>query len=156
MVDESNVHAACVTTWLEHAAAGLPAAGLLDLLELAFEALWSRVRPTLGDVTLGAIADRVVHDASERFPPCGSLVVGPSGFQFEGLRARLDEWRAEELEVALRAVLFDFLTVFGHLTAEVLTPALHATLAGVGRAAPAAPGGRAKAGPGRGKKRKKS
>lgn len=156
MVDESNVHAACVTAWLGRAAAGLPPAGLLDLIERAFEALWTRVRPTLGDVTLEAIAARVVHDAAERFPPFESLAVGPAGLQFEGLRARLDGWREGELGLALQAVLVEFLTVLGHLTAEVLTPALHATLAGVGRVAPAVPGGGPKARPGRGKKRGKS
>lgn len=157
MVDENEGHEACVVAWLERAAEGLPAARLLDLLERAFEALWGVIRPTLSDVTIGAIAGRVLYDASERFPPFASLEVGPAGLRFDGVRARVDDLHADELALAVRTMLVEFLTVLGHLTAEVLTPTLHVTLAAVALDPPAgAPVGGPKAGPKRSKKRRKS
>lgn len=137
MVDENDGHAICVAAWLEGAADGLPAARLIDLFERAWGALWTRIRPTLGDVTLGAIADRVVYTASERFPPFSALEVGPTGLRFDGLRARAEELRHGDLAVALRFLLVEFLSVLGHLTADVLTPALHATLRTVALETPA-------------------
>jgi hypothetical protein len=157
MVDEGDGHAACVGAWLEGASEGLPAGRLIDLLERACDALWSRVRPTLSDVTLGAIFERVVHATSERFPAFASLEVGPSGLLFGGLRARAEGLRKEELVPALRFLLVEFLTVLGHLTAEVLTPALHTALGAVALEAPAgAARSKTKAPPAGGRKRKKS
>ncbi|HEU4412924.1 MAG TPA: hypothetical protein VFS43_47220 [Polyangiaceae bacterium] len=154
MIDETGGHAAFVAAWFERAARGLPAERLLDLLELACAALWARVCPTLGEVTLAAIAERVFHDAAERFPVLASIEVGLTGVRFEGPRAQGGELRADEVASAARSVLADFLTVLGHLTAEALTPALHATLAGVTLGA-AAPGAGRGPGRDRGKRRAK-
>jgi hypothetical protein len=145
MADETSGHAALVAAWFDRTGAGHPPASQLDSLERAFEALWARVRPTLDEVTLVAIAERVFCDASERFPPFASVEVGPAGVRFEGARERAGEAGADELGAAARFVLTTFLTVLGHLTAEVLTPGLHATLATAARG-----GGR-----GRGKKHTK-
>src|SRR5215213_8631785 len=103
MIDENDGHEACVVAWLGRAAERLPAARLLELLERAFEALWAIIRPTLSDVTIGAIAGRVLYDATERFPPFASLEVGPEGLRFEGLRARADDLRVDELALAVRS-----------------------------------------------------
>ncbi len=48
---------------------------------------------------------------------------------FDGLRESLGVIPPEELTGAIRFVLVEFLSVIGHLTAEILTPALHAQLA---------------------------
>jgi hypothetical protein len=138
MAEETNGHATLVAAWFERVCAGHPPASQLELLERAFEALWARVRPTLGEVTLAAIAERVFYDAGERFPLFESVEVGLTGVRFEGARGRAGEARADELGAAVRFVLTTFLTVLGHLTAEVLTPGLHATLAA---AAPGPPAG---------------
>jgi hypothetical protein len=155
MAGENDRHAACVAAWLERAGDGLGAEGLLELLERACEALWTRLRPTLGDVTLGAIADRVVHDAAERFAPFASIEVAATGLRFEALRARAGGLRAGELEAAIRDVLTDFLRVLGHLTAEVVTPAMHATLSAVAPASGAPSGVTRRAGRGPGRKKER-
>lgn len=136
MVDENDAHAAYVAAWLEGAAEGLPTPGLIDLLELACNAFWARVQPTLGVVTLGAIVDRVMLTASEHFPPFASLAVGPTGVRCDGLRAWAEGLREEQLKPALHFLLVEFLTVLGRLTAEVLTPALYTALRTVRLAAP--------------------
>ena len=130
-------HAASVDAWLRRSGKGLPPPALLRLFELAFAALWSRTEVTLGEVTLTAIAERVLHDASERFPLLSSLEVEPtSGLRCDTLRAQLGTARDAQLREALRYVLVAFLTVLGNLTAEILTPDLHAELAQVGPPGP--------------------
>jgi hypothetical protein len=131
-VPDAAGHAARVDAWLKRSGKGLPPLALLRLFELAFAALWSRAEPTLGEVTLTAIAERVLHDASERFPLLSSLEVEPSsGLRCQALRAQLGSTRDAQLKGALRDVLVTFLTVLGNLTAEILTHDLHAELARV-------------------------
>jgi len=127
MIDESD-HIACVDAWLNGAATGLPRERQLELLERGFNALWQRAHRTLGNVTLTAIVDRVLHTASEKFPLLSGLEVDATGMQGLEQLARLRELDARELASATRFVLLEFLTVLGRLTAEVLSPALHAEL----------------------------
>jgi hypothetical protein len=126
-----------VDAWLRRSGKGLPPLALLQLFELAFAALWSRTEATLGEVTLTAISERVLHDASERYPLLSSLEVEPtSGLRCQALRAQLGSTRDAHLREALRYVLVAFLTVLGNLTAEILTPDLHAELAQLGPPGP--------------------
>jgi hypothetical protein len=119
-------HAACVDAWLERSGKGLSPENLLRLFEAALGALWIRTKTTLGEVTLTAIAERVLHNASERFPLLWSLKVeGTGGIQCRELRERIGSVHASELQEAIRFVLVELLTVLGNLTAEILTPELH-------------------------------
>lgn len=143
-----STHAACVQAWLDRAPRDLTPEQRLSAFEQAFGALWQRAGTTLGDVTLTAIADRVLQDARERFPALASVRVDVEGIECEELRARAASLDGDEMLNAARLVLVEFLTVLGNLTAEILTPALHAELASVttgieggapdGRAAPSA------------------
>lgn len=130
--EEGQQHAASVDAWLASAAKGLSAEELLRLLDAAFGALWQRTRTTLGEVTLTAIADRVLHNAAEAFPAFSALEVEPaSGIRFGSLAAQCGEAPVAELRAGLRMVLVEFLTVLGNLTAELLTVELHSLLGGV-------------------------
>jgi len=125
LVDEGQ-HAACVDDWLSRSAKGLSSEALLRLFEAALGALWTRTKTTLGEVTLTAIAERVLHNASEKFSLLWSLKVEPtSGIQCRELRERIGSVQLSELRTALRFVLVELLTVIGNLTAEILTPELH-------------------------------
>lgn len=128
--DEGN-HAACVDAWLVRAPAELGPAALLDLLDRGLDAVWQRANATLGDVTLTAIADRVLYTAAETHPLVAAIKVGPAGFRFDDLRAERHLRAADVREVA-RVVLTELLTVLGNLTAEILTTSLHAELERVG------------------------
>lgn len=131
MVDDGR-HAGCVDAWLERSATGLAPEALLRLFEAALAAVWIRTETTLGEITLTAIAERVLHTASERFSLLGSLKVDPTGgIQCRELSARIGSVEPSELREAIRFVLVELLTVLGNLTAEILTPALHAEMAGV-------------------------
>lgn len=125
-------HALCVDTWLDRTAKGLAPEVLLHLFEAALNAVWFRTKTTLGEVTLTAIAERVLHNASERFSLLWSLKLEPtSGIQCRELRERIGSVDPSELREAIRFVLVELLTVLGNLTAEILTPALHAEISGV-------------------------
>jgi hypothetical protein len=132
MVDD-NQHIACVNRWCVQADAS-SAEGLLRDFEQAFAVIWRRALLTLGDVTLMAIVNRVLHNAAERSPMLSALTVHESGIRCQRLRERSTGLRREELEQSLRLVLIYFLSILGTLTADVLTPALHAELSKHARA----------------------
>jgi hypothetical protein len=124
-------HAACVAAWLERVPPDLTPEERLAAFEVAFGALWMRASTTLGEVTLTAIARRVLHDASERFPEIVGLDVDGEGIRWGELRARAAGLGGERLRQIAELVLTEFLTVMGNLTAEILSPALHAELSRV-------------------------
>lgn len=126
---ERRRHSDCVDAWLERSGRDRSPEALLRLFEAALGALWGRTKTTLGEVTLTAIAERVLHSASETFPLFSSLEVDPSrGIRCGDLGDRLTSVPDAELVAGIRFVLVEFLTVLGHLTAEILTPELHSEL----------------------------
>lgn len=131
-------HAAQVDAWLERSGADLEGEAFLRLIEAGLATLWDRTRTTLGEVTLVAIAERVLHDVGERFPSFSALMVEAEGFQCRELRERLATVRPSELREGGRFLIVQLLTVLGTLTAEILSPELHARLAKVVVAAPVA------------------
>jgi hypothetical protein len=125
-------HAACVDAWIKRSTKNLSPEVLLPLFESALAALWVRTMTTLGEVTLTAIAERVLHNASEKFPLLSSLEVEPTrGIHFRALRERIGSVNGSKLKDAIRFVLVEYLTVIGNLTAEILTPELHSELSKV-------------------------
>jgi hypothetical protein len=131
VLDEGQ-HEACVDAWLERSAKDPSPQVLLQLFEAALSALWTRTKTTLGEVTLTAIAERVLYNTSEQFPLFSSLKVEPTGgIPFRELREQLSSGHGSELTKGIRFALVEFLTVLGNLTAEILTPELHAELSNV-------------------------
>jgi hypothetical protein len=125
-----NDHGACVQAWLERAK-GLPLEQLLRAFEQGFGVMWGRAHQTLGNVTLSAIVDRVLYVAAEKYPMLAALELTESGIHCQGLHQRAGTLDRGELVEGVRFVMVEFLTVLGNLTAEILTPALHAALSGV-------------------------
>jgi len=125
---EAREHGACVDAWLERAANRLPSDRLLLVFVQGFDALWGRAHQTLGDVMLMAIADRVLYVAAEQYPFLSALKVEPAGIRCQELQQQAGSLHRDRLAEAVRFVLVEFLTVLGTLTAEILTPALHAEL----------------------------
>lgn len=133
LMRDANAHGACVDAWMQQVAQGLPPDGLVQLLERAFSALWRRAHVTLGEVTLGAIVDRVLYYASEQYPALSSLKLESTGICCEELQKGAGGLRRDQIEEGIRFILVEFLTVLGNLTAEILTPALHAELSNIAR-----------------------
>jgi hypothetical protein len=122
--DEGTSHEAFVDAWLRGATEKLPPAAFAVLLERSLDALWRRAQVSLGDVTLGAIVDRVLSVASESYPPVATLKVKEAGVSFDDLSGTIER-------DAVRFILVELLTVVGNLTDEILTPELHAALSKV-------------------------
>jgi hypothetical protein len=122
-------HEMCVDSWIEVQTQGLTPDELTSLFERALQGLWRRTERTLGDVTVRAIADRALHTVADgqarpmfRVGEDGIRCLGPGGGS-----AR----EPDELIEGMRALLVEFLTVLGNLTAEILTPSLHYDLKAV-------------------------
>lgn len=131
MLEDDGRHAACVDLWLERSSRGLSSLGLRRLLEAALGALWVRTQTTLGEVTLTAVGERVLYTATEKFPFLASFKVEPTrGMEFRPV-AELSLPTEPQLKEACRFLLVELLSVLGNLTAQILTPELHAELSGV-------------------------
>lgn len=120
-------HAECVDRLLSRAkreGQGDP----LRLLELATSAVWRQVSPTLGPITLSAIVARVHSTAEEQYAVLAGLRVSEDGVSLDGPVGRSADAEARD---AVRFFLVELLTVVGNLTAEILTPAIHAILSGM-------------------------
>ena len=102
---------------------------LLRLFQAALDMFWTRTKTTLGEVTVTAIAARVLYVASEKFSVLSSLKVEETGgIQCTSLRERGPLVDRAELLAGIRFVLVEILTVLGNLTDDILTPELHAAL----------------------------
>jgi hypothetical protein len=121
-------HVACVDAWRARVDDELPRTAFLRAFEHGFGAVWERARLTLGDVTLMAIGDRVLHDGVQQYSLLSALRLEPTGISCEDLAHDVEAIDARELDTAIMFLLVELLTVLGRLTAEVLTPALHAAL----------------------------
>jgi hypothetical protein len=137
--DEAN-HAAHVEAWLG-AARHLPRAEIVALFERTMAGLWRRTHDTLGEITLTAIVDRVLYTASERYPLLATLKVDGTGICFDEFREQENVLHDDRLLEAIHFVLVEFLTVLGNLTADIMTPALHAQLSKSTMEEPAGPKG---------------
>jgi hypothetical protein len=124
-------HRVCVDALTRRAGVQLSAGRLLTVYESAFNAVWRRGQATLGTVTMTAIVNRVIYNATEAHPVLAALTVGNEGIDCDELKQRLDRAEPATLAEGLRFVLLEWLTVIGNLTAEILTPALHEAVAAV-------------------------
>jgi hypothetical protein len=118
-------HAECVDAWLRRARVLSPAE-FRDAFQRAFEAVCTRACGPLG-VTLTAVLERVLENTHRQFP---TFRQPPKRTLLEryDLRASLEATGHARATRAARFVLIELLTVLGRLTAEILTPPLHAEL----------------------------
>jgi len=114
--------------WREEWSGKLSQSELIDVLERALDAIWRRAHMSLGEVTLMAIVDRVLHQASEKFPHLAALKVDTNGVNVGELRASAPALDVKLLEESIVFLVAELMRVFGTLTGEILTPGLHAEL----------------------------
>jgi hypothetical protein len=125
---ERNPHSDAVNAWRDGRAGPLSPQALVDLYERALDALWRRAHMSLGEITLMAIVERVLHDGTERFPHLAALKTETSGVHCGELRQAASSLDMALLDESLAFLLGELLRVLGTLTGEVLTPGLHAEL----------------------------
>lgn len=137
---EDSSDAVCVDDWLKRVAPNshsLTTDHLLQLFERALDAVWHEAAESLGEVTLTAIATRVIFMSKERFPGLSGISIKADGISLDDLRERAGTSSAHELREPLRFLLTELLRVLGDLTANVLTPWLQAELSKVAMEEPA-------------------
>jgi hypothetical protein len=127
-MSQRNSHSEAVTAWRQGWSGTLAPEALTDAYGRALDALWRRAHRSLGEVTLGAIVERVLHHGVERFPHLSALRVETSRLHFAELRQLAPGLDAALLEESLVFLVVELLRVFGSLTGEILTPGLHAEL----------------------------
>jgi hypothetical protein len=125
---ERNIHSAVVKAWRDGLAEPLSQQALVDLYGRALDALWQRAHMSLGEITLMAIVERVLHDGTGRFPHLATLQIETSGVRCGELRQAAEALDAALLEESLAFLVVELMRVFGTLTGEILTPGLHAEL----------------------------
>ncbi|MEJ7600696.1 MAG: hypothetical protein WKG01_22510 [Kofleriaceae bacterium] len=124
--DARREHERCVDLWLTSAVERDSSTVLARLMFRATDALYARAVLTLGSVTLSAIVSRVMLRAETRYP------FAASGYgKSPARRAELEQVAnlpASRMLDGMRFVLVELLDVLGRLTADILTPELHAAL----------------------------
>lgn len=132
-------HEAVVDTWLTRLVDHDSSVEIVRLFHAALSAVWNRAIRILGPVTLTAIAERVLHNAIERYTFLSAIDRRSSGDRRSNGDARWTERLYEQLVTVPRAALIEglryglieLLTVIGALTAEVLRGELYAALEAV-------------------------
>jgi len=127
-MSERNIHRETLRTWRDGWGGTLSQHELVDLYERALDSLWRRAHLSLGEVSLMAIVDRVLHEGTERFPHLAALKLETSGVQCGVLRHAASALEPAVLEESLSFLVAELLRVLGSLTGEILTPGLHAEL----------------------------
>lgn len=119
-------HCHCVETWLAAQRGGPGHERLGAALLVGLRALWDRARPTIGEVTLGAIFRRAIDTAVRRHPelaPLGLRITDRDSIEMSSLSApRVD------LSGGAVFLLVEVLRVLARLSAGALTSALHVAL----------------------------
>jgi hypothetical protein len=126
-----NIHSETVKAWRDGWGGTLSPEALVSVYERALDALWRRAHMSLGEITLMAIVDRVLHDGTGKFPHLAALKVETSGIQFGALRLAAQGVELTLLDESLAFLVVELLRVLGTLTGEILTPGLHAELSKV-------------------------
>ena len=124
---ETGRHERSVDAWLSARTTRGDESELTTLLLGGLRAVWDRARPSLGGVTLAAIFQRSIRTAERRHRELEQLGLRVSD------RGLFELTSASAPRVVLRdavaCVIAEVLRAVSRLTADGLTPALHAALA---------------------------
>jgi hypothetical protein len=123
-------HATFIEGWMARAGApNLPPTALVALCDQALGTIWQRARLPLGEITLDAIANRVVQIAREKYPFLSGLRRDSTGISLRELGTQKNPpVQTAELREGLCFFLIEFLNVIGTVTGDILTPGLRAEM----------------------------
>ncbi|TMQ07899.1 MAG: hypothetical protein E6J90_42035 [Deltaproteobacteria bacterium] len=123
-------HDAVVDAWLARSIDHGSSIEIVRLFHAALDVVWNSTVTILGSVTLTAIAERVLHNATERYTFLAAVDPRSNGDArgVERLYERLATVPRAALIEGLRYGLIELLTILGALTANVLRADLHRAL----------------------------
>jgi hypothetical protein len=101
---------------------------VLDCLEECLCAIWMRARVCLGGATLKTLFDRVLNQATPRWPHLNFAEVTCSGIRFDRTCAALEQASDLALVESFTHVLRELVTLLGNLSGQVLAQPLRAAV----------------------------
>lgn len=125
---QSNKHFRQIEQWALKRLTNLSREELILAFDRVFLRVWAKAVLILGKVTLQAVLDRVAHVSSEKYPWLAPNLIYHESMSLAELLQEKSSISDAELKLGLSFFLGEFLTVIGSLTAEIITPQLHAAL----------------------------
>lgn len=126
--DQNEQHARQVDAWIERTAKDMAPDQLVSLFAAAIQALQKRTLIMLSEVTLMVVFDRALYKSQQEFPVLLDMKIEPKGISLDGDLSRIRQKTSAEITEAFRFFLIELLTIFGNITAGILTNPLYAEL----------------------------
>lgn len=107
---------------------GFDCAQIAQIYAFAIQAIEKRSLVTLSSITVKVVADRVLHENREKFPLLALVTLEEQRMNTSRLSEGIADYGIEDVRNSLRHLLVQLLTVFGNITADILTEPLHREL----------------------------
>ena len=104
---------------------------VVDIYEEILVAIWAKIVPTLGKITVRTIAQRAVHLTAQRYATLESVAVSDDGFDFRTLKERVDERDKATIREALKELIVSLFDILAKLTGNVLVDRLTREIEGL-------------------------
>ncbi|MGD0765963.1 MAG: hypothetical protein ABR978_06615 [Dehalococcoidia bacterium] len=104
---------------------------VVDIYEEVLLAVWAKILPTLGKITVRTIAQRAVHLTAQRYAALESVAVTEDGFDFRSLKERVDERDKAPIREALKELIVSLFDILAKLTGNVLVDRLTREIEGL-------------------------
>lgn len=104
---------------------------VVDIYEEILVAIWAKIVPTLGKITVRTIAQRAVHLTTQRYTALESVAVTDDGFDFRSLKERVDERDKATIREALKELIVSLFDILAKLTGNVLVDRLTREIEGL-------------------------
>ena len=106
-------------------------AEVVDIYEEVLSAVWAKILPTLGKITVRAIAQRALHLTAQSYAILDSMTVTEDGFDFRTLKERVDEKDKAAIREALKELIVSLFDILAKLTGNVLVDRLTREIEGL-------------------------
>jgi len=106
-------------------------AEVVDIYEEVLLAVWAKILPTLGKITVRTIAQRALHLTAQSYAILDSMTVTDDGFDFRTLKERVDERDKAAIREALKELIVSLFDILAKLTGNVLVDRLAREIEGL-------------------------
>jgi hypothetical protein len=104
---------------------------VVDIYEEVLLAVWAKILPTLGKITVRTIAQRALHLTAQRYATLEYVAVTEDGFDFRSLKERVDERDKVTIREALKELIVSLFDILAKLTGNVLVDRLAREIEGL-------------------------
>ncbi|MGA2286773.1 MAG: hypothetical protein ABSG55_10975 [Dehalococcoidia bacterium] len=104
---------------------------VVDIYEEILVTFWAKILPTLGKITVRAIAQRALRLTAQSYAILDSITVTEDGFDFRTLKERVDEKDKAAIREALKELIVSLFDILAKLTGNVLVDRLTREIEGL-------------------------